>query len=213
MKRNFILILCMIFIYNAFCQDSTSDNAKKVLNGWDLYSAGRYKESIQTLEMERKSFPDRINIYVIMAWDYSKLQDFVNMERISLEGLKYQPTDSRILRNLGEAYYFEKKYFDSAVTFEKFLKYKYTWNDQYMPYAYYYLGVCYYNLKYFRKADIALSTANYFLPKDYNTIILMADVKEILGEFKTSFNYYTLANQIQPNTQRALEGIERTKNK
>ncbi len=212
--KNKILIIFFVFsqiFLNS--QDSSSDNTKKVMNGWDFFSAGRYQESINALENEKRIFPDRINIYVIMAWNYRELKNFTLMESISIEGLKYQPADTRILKNLAEAYYFQKKYDDSAKTFEKYIKYKFSYNDPYLSYAYYYLGICYYNLRQYKKSDIALSTSNYYAPKNYNTIIILAELKEYLGEYKRSNSLFVLANQISPNNQRALDGIERTKDK
>jgi len=210
-KLLFILFVLGTFYLNG--QDNSSDNPKKTMNGWDYYSAGRYQDSLNALENEKRIFPDRINIYVIMAWNYRELKNYTLMESISLEGLKYQPTDTRILKNLAEAYFFQKKYQDSANTFEKYVKYKFSWNDPFLSYAYYYLGICYYYLQQYRKADIALSTSNYYVPKSYNTIILLAEIKEQLGEYKRAFNLFTQAGQILPNNQRALDGVARTKDK
>ena len=33
-----------------------------------------------------------------MAWNYRELKNFTLMESISIEGLKYQPADTRILK-------------------------------------------------------------------------------------------------------------------
>jgi tetratricopeptide (TPR) repeat protein len=216
-KKIFYIICAMLVLvtFNVFSVDNTPDQVqpKKQMNGYDLWSAGKFKESIQNLEAEKKQFPDRSNIYVIMAWDYRDLRDFTSMENISLEGLKISTNDARMLKNLGEAYHAQKRYSEAAATFEKYLKYKNTWSDPYIPYAYYYIGVDYFYLNQNRKADIALSSANHYNPKNYNTLILLAEIKEKLGEFKNSFNLFTQANQIQPNTQRALDGIARTKDK
>jgi len=208
-----ILFITLLFCtINLFAEDSTKDNTqKKQMNGWDYFSAGRYKESLQTLEAEKKQFPDRNNIYVIMAWNYRELKDFTSMESISLEGLKIKLDDARILRNLGEAYYYQKKHNECISAFEKYFKYKNSWTDSYIPYAYYYTGVSYYYLKQYRKSDISLTTSNFYLPKNYNTLILLAEVKEILGEIKTANSFFNQALQLQPNAQRALDGVNRTK--
>jgi tetratricopeptide (TPR) repeat protein len=215
MKIFIFIFFNMLIINLLFSQDNTGDAAvvKKITNGWDYYNAGKYKESLQSLDIEKKQFPERINIYVIMGWDYRELKDFVDMERISNEGIKLQPTNYYLIKNLADALYYQNKYYDCIGMYEKYLKYKNNWNDVNVPYAYYYLGVSYYYLKYFKKADIALSAANHFMPKNYNTLILLAEVKEIQGENKNAFNLFTSANLIQPNTQRAIDGIARTKDK
>lgn len=212
MKKFILLILLLNFIFNIYA-DNTADTTKKSYNGWDYYSMGKYNQSLQALENEKKVTPEQVNIYIIMAWDYRELKDFVKMELISLDGLKLQPTDARVLKNLAEAYYFQKRYYEAIPVFEKFIKYKFSWSDPYIQYAYYYLGACYYYTKQYWKADMALSTSNYYAGKVYNTLILLADVKQILGHNKKAFTYYTLANQVQPNTQRAIDGINNLKDK
>ncbi|HPO49934.1 MAG TPA: hypothetical protein PLO89_06370 [Spirochaetota bacterium] len=213
MKKIFFCILICASIFTVNAQDRTSDAPKKNMNGWDYYSAGRYQDSLNALIKEKKIFPDRINIYVIMAWNYRELKNYTEMETISLEGLKYQPTDTRILKNLAEAYFFQKKYQDSANTFEKYIKYKFSWNDPYLSYSYYYLGICYYYLQHYRKADIALSTAIYYVPKNFNTLILLAEIKEILGEFNKARSLFVKAGQIAPNNKRVNDGLARIKDK
>lgn len=213
MRKIIISILFIFGLFIVYGDDTTADVPKKTMNGWDFYSAGRYQESLNALDNEKRLFPDRINIYVIMAWNYRELKNFASMESISLEGLKMQPTDTRILKNLAEAYFFQKKYQDSAATFEKYIKYKFSWSDPYLSYSYYYLGICYYYMQQYRKADIALSTSNHYVPKSFNTVILLAEIKELLGEYKRANAFFIQASQIAPANQRALDGIARTKDK
>ncbi len=223
MIKRFVFIILLFFSVNSYSQDNTNDNRinnntetentiKKTKNGWDYYSEGRYRESIAALELEKKYFPERINIYVIMGWCYRELRDFSNMEMISLEGLKIQPTDSRVHRNLAEAYFFQEKYNLAIGAFENYLKYKYTpASDPYLSTLYYYLGICYYNTNQFRKADISLSLANFLKKNNQEVIYYLALTKEKLKEYKKSFDLYSLLLKINPNHQKGIEGLERIK--
>lgn len=217
MKKIYFIIVSIFFvIVSSYSQDNTDDtavdNSKRTKNGWDYYSEGRYRESIAALELEKKYFPERINIYVIMAWCYRELKEFDNMEKISLEGLKIQPTDSRVHRNLAEAYYFQGKYGLAIGSFENYLKYKYTPGaDPYLSLLYGYLGICYYNTEQFRKADIALSFSNFLKRNNQEIIYYLALTKEKLKEYKKSFDLYSFLLQLNPNHQKGIEGLNRVK--
>jgi hypothetical protein len=85
-----ILIMACLFVVTTMmqAQDATGDTTgfttttvAKKMNGWDYYAAGRYRESINALKQEKNQYPDRINIYVIMGWDYLELRNFSEMEK------------------------------------------------------------------------------------------------------------------------------------
>lgn len=213
MKNIPVFILLFLCLTQAFySQDMTGD--VKVKNGWDYYSEGNYRKSLEALQTEKRYFPDRVNIYVISGWNYRELKEFGNMEATSLEGLKYQPTDSRLHRNLGEAYYYQNKYSDAVRTFETYLKYKYQpKNDAYLPTVYYYLGVCYLNLKQYRKADICFSYSKYYTPNNSQTILFLAECKENLAEYDKAYKFYEESLRLKPNNTKGLEGLNRLKNK
>ena len=64
--KNKILIIFFVFsqiFLNS--QDSSSDNTKKVMNGWDFFS-GRYQESINALENEKRIF--QIELISMLLW-------------------------------------------------------------------------------------------------------------------------------------------------
>lgn len=213
MKKVSIIILLLTITFTLFAQDKTDDTTEpKQKNGWDHYADGNYEESIKALEEERKVYTDRINIYVILGWDYKMLKNYVEMEKISLEGIAIQPSDIRVIRNLAEAYYFQRKWSDAIPLFEKYISYRYNWDDPFIQTVYYYLGICFIYEEKYRKADIALSTAKNVRPNDVNTLIRLAFVKEKLEEYKKAISLYNTALKIQPTNQSAAEGLKRSKN-
>jgi len=231
MKKIFLFCLFYFIFFYINPQDSTADikkdenkqnssisvnnnqnnvtDVKKKKNGWDYFEDGRYNESINALLEEKKYYPDRINIYVILAWDYREVKNFAEMEKISLEGLKYSTDDVRIIKNLAEAYYFQKKYNEAIPFFQKYLNFKYKTNDIYNQTVYQFLGICFFNINNFYKADISLSTAKYFQPNNLNIVLLLAETKEKLKDYDKSLKLYNDALLLSPNNQTALDGIAR----
>ncbi|MBN2546400.1 MAG: hypothetical protein JXB50_11430 [Spirochaetes bacterium] len=228
-----ILMICIIYfsVFYVFSQDSTTDikkdeskqnsslsetnnqtnktEVKRKKNGWDYFEEGRYIDSINALLEEKKYFPDRINIYVILGWDYREIKNYIEMERISFEGLRINSEDVRIIKNLAEAYYFQKKYSEAIPYFQKYLSVKYKTNDIYIQTLYYYLGICFFNNNNLYKADISLSTARYFQPNNINILLLLAETKEKLKDYDKSLKLYNNALILSPNNQTALDGINR----
>jgi tetratricopeptide (TPR) repeat protein len=185
---------------------------QKQKNGWELYLDGRYTESVNALVEEKKNFPDRVNIYVILGWDYYYLKRFKEMEIVSAEGIKVAPNDIRIVKNLAEAYYFQGMFMEAVSYFEKYIKSRINENDPYINQAYYYLGICYYNIKLYRKADVALSTAKYFKPNDLKLTLILADINERLNEKEKARKLYETVVSIDPSNTQALDGLKRVKN-
>jgi len=234
MKKILLICLFNFMFFYIYPQDTTADikkddnkqnssisvinnqsnitEVKKKKNGWDYFEDGKYNESINALLEEKKYYPDRINIYVILAWDYREIKNFAEMEKVSLEGLKYSSEDVRIIKNLAEAYYFQKKYNEAIPFFHKYLNFKYKTNDIYIQTLYYYLGICFLNINNLYKADISLSTAKYFQPNNLNIVLLLAETKEKLKDYDKSLKLYNDALILSPNNQTALDGINRINN-
>lgn len=220
----YVLIFILFFNFNIFTQDQTSDSATNNTtdteennvvnvpkNGWELYQEGRYYDSIVYLKEEMKKFPGRINIYVILGWDYRQLRRYKEMEDVSIKGLKVSPSDIRLIRNLGESYFFQNKYSSAIKEFEKYISYRYNKNDSYLPTIYYYLGVCFYNQRSFRKADIAMSTARSLQPNSNKIILFLGKIMIELKEYEKAKKFFNDVLKKSPNNTEAIEGLKRIK--
>ncbi|MCG8570427.1 MAG: tetratricopeptide repeat protein, partial [Spirochaetes bacterium] len=133
------------------------------------------------------------------------------MEKISLEGLNIKPSDIRLLKNLGEAYFFQNKYAKTVDTFEKYLKYSYQTNDTYLPTLYYYLGYSYLQLKSYYKADIAMSMAQHFKKNNILHYIYLGQINEQLDNKKKAYQFFQTALKMDPNNSTAQEALDRLK--
>jgi len=189
-----------------------NEESQKPKNGWELYLDGRFNDSIKMLIEEKKTFPDRVNIYVILGWNYYYLKRYKEMENISLEGIKLAPNDMRIVKNLAEAYYFQSMFMEAVSYFERYIKNKFNENDSYISTAYNYLGNCYYNMKLYRKADTALSTVNYYKPRDLRINLILADINEKLNEKEKARKFYETVLALDPSNTQAQDGLKRVKN-
>ncbi len=220
--NKYIFLICF-FISSVFAvytlNDNTGDHSQnqtaqqnRQMNGYDYYIRGDYNRSVQALLQEKQQFPDRPNIYVILAWDYRELKKYNDMENISIEGLKIAPSDIRIVRNLAEAYFYQNKFQLALDKFSNYIQIRSIQNDNYNSSLYYYMGVCHYELGNYNRADIALSTSLYYQRGHYPSLISIAMTKEKLNEIESSLQYYNLALTARPGDRTALESINRLKN-
>ena len=222
MKKIVVINLFLLFSFMLFAQEETAPAATtpaqpaapvvRQKNGWDYYSEKNYHASIRALEEERKTFPGRINIYIILGWNYKALKDYPEMERISIEGYNINPIHVNVLKNLGEACYFQNKYSDSIKYFEKYSKVKKNkWADPYTYSMYYYLGDSYYHVGAYYKADTALSAANALKPNNVQNLLLLAKVNEKLKNNKQAMKYYEALLKIEPANVDARNAYEQLK--
>jgi tetratricopeptide (TPR) repeat protein len=213
-KILFLLSLFIFFNFISFSQDNTADNTSVPVadNGWSYYTKGDYNNSIRILLEEKKLYPDRINVYVILAWDYRELKQYYNMEKISEDGLKIKPNDIRIIKNLGEALFFQGKFKEAATAFEKYIKYKYSLADTNLGIIYYYIGYSYLQLKAYNKADIAFCMATQLPhPNKLNNFLFLAEINEQLKKYQKSKVYYEKVLVMNAGNPEAIQGLERIK--
>ncbi len=189
----------------------TNNQPRKQKDGWDLYAEGNYTASIKALDEEKKQFPTRINIFIILGWNYKAIKNYKEMEKISLEGFALNPTHINVLKNLGEAYFFQGKYQDAIKQFEKYLKIRNDWNDPNTHLIYTYLGTSYFHTGYLFKADLALSTANSGKSNNVQTLLLLAEINEKLEKKEKAISYYEKALIVDPINNTAKTAISRLK--
>jgi len=190
---------------------TNNTEVKQKKNGWNFYEEGRFIDSINALQEERKYFPDRINIYVILGWDYKEVKNFAEMEKISLEGLKFSNDDARIIKNLAEAYFLQNKHNEAIPQFQKYIFLKNNTNDPYIQTIYQFLGMSYYHTNQLYKADIALSTARFYQKNSVNILITLADIKEKQKDYNMALKYYNEALKLAPSNTQVIDGLNRVK--
>ena len=185
-------------------QDSKQDEGK---DGYILWKERKYEESIIKLKEEIISFPQRIDIYVIMGWDYLALRQYNNALDISKKGLAVSPNDNRLHLNLGESYFNLRQYNSSVYHLQKYLaanpqSYK-------KAYIFFLMGLAYYRLKQYNLADISLSTAIYYKPNSARYITQLGLIKEKLNENKKALSFFEKALVLNPGNLDALNGKKR----
>lgn len=232
MKNNhffIITVLLTIFSFNLYSQDEvintdedivvdenteinkqeTTVTIKKEKNGWDYYAEGNYYESIKALEEEKRNFPNRINIYIILGWNYKMLKNFEKMEEVSLTGMQIVPNNRNIIKNLAESYYFQGKYSNAITEYQKYLKYRFVnkWSDPQLYNIYLYLGYSFYEVKSYHKADIALTQALQMLPNNVSVNYVLGLVNQALKNDEKAILYYKNTLKYQPTHNEAQKKL------
>ena len=222
MKSFIVFILMIVSVFFISAQDASSDGSsgagtssteRKVKDGWDYFSEGKYLESLKALEEEKKLYPSRINIYLIMGWDYKNLKRYPEMEKVSLEGYNLNPTHIHIIKNLGESYFFQGKYSEAIKYLEKFLKYRSDVTDPNVPIVYYFLGYCYYETGLYYKADSALSAAKGLGATNAYVYYVLAKTNEKLNNNDKALALYEAAYKLNAEITDAKAAIDRLSSK
>ncbi len=204
-----VFVFCFLFLYIGLsAQTNTTPQTAR-----ELYYAGKYNEAITLAETQRRANPENIDNYIVMGWCYSRLGDYRNMVTITQQGLRIQGANIWLLINQIEAYFYLKDYNSVVVACERYFKYRGNSTDKYLPVAYYNLGLSFYYMRAYYKADITLSAANSVSPRDYKNVILLAEIKEALADYKKSAEFFTIAKEIQPASTRAIDGLARVTEK
>lgn len=207
MKRGIFLLLCSFIYFISFAQ-TTGQTPR------ELYVSGLYNEAIKLAEERRKINSSIVDDYLVVGWCYIRLGNYRSTVNISLQGLRYQANNIWLLQNLINGYFYLKEYDNLISSIERYLKNSNN-NDTFLPRAYYYLGIGYFNTKAYNKADISLSITkniakkNNYDPKEIDILILLAEVKELLGDYKKAYEYFSIAKNLSPNLDRAINGLNR----
>ena len=221
-------VISILFLFSIFCfdlnsqqndnnqdsdntsQDNQNSKQDEDKDGYILWKERKYEQSIAKLKEEIVAFPQRIDIYVIMGWDYLALRQYSNALDISKKGLAISPNDSRLHLNLGETYFNLRQYNPSVYHLQKYLaanpqSYK-------KAYIYFLMGLAYYRLKHYHLADISLSTAIYYKPNSARYITQLGLIKEKLNENKKALTFFEKALILNPGNLDALNGKKRVEN-
>lgn len=212
MKIHIIIFLLLSISLSA--QDNDTQTAvqqqqQKEKNGWDYYAEGNYLASIKSLEEEKKLFPGRINIYIILGWNYRALRNYSEMEKASMDGYAINPRHIHVLKNLGEALYFQNKFSEAVKYFDKYLRINNDWNDNNTNLIYGYMGISYLRTGSLYKADLALSTSNMLRTGNIQILLSLAEVNEKLSKKEKSIAYYEEVLKYDPVNAAAKTAISR----
>lgn len=186
--------------------------------GRQLQVAGRESEAARTFANSLQatvkllaSDASNLDYISLQCWNLFRLNRHSDVVAVAQKALR-NAQDHRVIETLAESLYFLGRNEESLEYFTHYFQLAPD-DDERMSSAYYYVGECYMRLKKYEHADIAFSTATTMEKNMYYWWYRLGAVKEILSQYRRSYEAYGRALQISPRFQYALDGRARVKAK
>ncbi|MCE5255213.1 MAG: tetratricopeptide repeat protein [Spirochaetaceae bacterium] len=186
--------------------------------GRNLESAGRqtdaersYNSSLVMVEKLLVLNPSNADLISLQCWNLFRLgrhKEVVVKAQKILQTIK----DYRIVETMGESLYFLDQNEEALKAFASYID-QAPADDERISSAYYYMGECHIRLKQYEHADIAFSAAVTLEKGMYYWWYRLGWVKEMLGQYRKSYEAYGKALALNPNFQFAKDGRLRVKAK
>ncbi|MDR2766882.1 MAG: tetratricopeptide repeat protein [Treponema sp.] len=173
------------------------------------YRAGRYEEAVRICRQELSASPDNLESHVVLCWSLLALRRYEECRSYGLAGRAISRYDPRIIEVLGEAYYFQGRNNEALQYFQEYINL--APQGSRIDMVYYYTGEVFIRLGQYRRADIALSTAVYYMPRNAEWWTRLAYARENAGEIREALNAYEKALSINANLTDALRGQARVR--
>jgi predicted Zn-dependent protease len=124
-----------------------------------------------------------------------------------LAGRNISRYDRRIIEILGEVYYFQGYNNDALRYFQEYVNL--APQGSRIDMVYYYIGELFIRLGKFHHADIALSTAVYYMPQNAEWWARLGYARESVGEHAAALSAYEKAFSLNAQLSGARMGLER----
>lgn len=214
MKKIFTIIITSLLCLSIFAQNK-QDALALYRNGRSFEAANQteqaktaFTESVNVCNLELANNPNNIESYVVLGWSLLRLENYNESIKVSLNALKINSKEYRIIETLGEAYFYTKNYTESLKMFEQYVNGLPT-GDR-VSTAYFFIGEIYRILHRYEHADIAYSMA---LKKDANIPLWwyrLGRAREDNGNKAGAKQAYDKALQLRPvypDAQAALKRV------
>ena len=173
------------------------------------YRRGSYEEAIAICKADIAANPNNLESHVILCWSLVNLGRYEESRSYALAGRNISRYDPRIVEVLGEVYYFQGRNNEALQYFQEYISLAPQGNR--INTVYYYTGEIFIRQGQFRRADIALSTAVYFMPRNAYWWVRLAYARENAGEFRAAAAAYEQALALNENLTDAKKGLDRVK--
>jgi tetratricopeptide (TPR) repeat protein len=161
---------------------------------YELYRKGKYYDAEAALLEEKEISPGNVDVYAVLGWCYLNTGRQNMAIDVSLEGLKLNSKDTRLLITLGRSYFELKRYADAVTYLQKSI----ILNPEY-GYTYYYLGRIYLDQGKLALAETALSASIAFMNDKYIFFRYRGEVYERMGNLKAAEADYKKALALNPS--------------
>jgi tetratricopeptide (TPR) repeat protein len=206
-SKSFVFFL-ILFLVPAFLYSQWSWKAQR-RDPLEEYRNGNFEEAVKICKAEITADPGNLESHVVICRSLVKLGRYEEGRTYALAGRNISRYDPRIVEILGEVYFFQGRNNEAMRYFEEYISLA-PQGDR-ISSVYYYIGEILIRQGQFRRADIALSTAVYYMPRNAHWWARLAYARENAGEFQTAAAAYEQAFALNENLPAARKGLERVK--
>ncbi len=164
------------------------------------YRNGNYDQAVSICTGEIAANPNNLESHVVIGWSLLRLRRYPEAERYGIAGRNISRYDPRIIEILGEANYYQGKNREALQLFQEYINL--APEGSRIDTVYYLMGEIFIREGRFNHADIALSTAVYYLPGNAEWWTRLAYARE---------NAYERALSLNPQMADARRGLERVR--
>lgn len=173
------------------------------------YRSGSFEEAVKICKADIAADPANLESHVVLCQSLVKLGRYEESRSYALAGRNISRYDPRIVEILGEVYYFQGRNNEALQYFEEYISL--APQGERINSVYYYTGEIFIRQGQFRRADIALSTAVYYMPRNAHWWARLAYAREHAGEFQSAAAAYEQAVALNENLAGARRGLDRVK--
>jgi tetratricopeptide (TPR) repeat protein len=173
------------------------------------YRKGNYEEAARICKAEIAVNSNNLESHVVLCWSLVALGRYEEGRTYALAGRTISRYDPRIIESLGEVYYFQGRNNEALQYFQEYVNL--APQGARINTVYYYIGEIFIRQSQFRRADIALSTAVYYMPANAEWWSRLAYARENAGETREAVNAYEKALSLDSQLVDARRGLERTR--
>lgn len=213
--KKILFVLLSILLISPFFAQTKQDALALYRNGRSFEAANQteqakaaFSQAVTVCNEELKEKPNNIESYVVLGWSLLRLENYNECINISLNALKINSKEYRIIETLAEAYFYKNNYTESLKMFEQYVNG--LPNGDRVSTAYFFIGEIYRILHRYEHADIAYCMA---LKKDSNIPLWwyrLGRAREDNGNKTGAKQAYEKAIQLRPvypDAQAALKRV------
>ena len=173
------------------------------------YRNGNYEQAVQICRQEIAANPSDLESHVVMCWSLVALRRYGEAKNFALAGRAISRYDPRVVEVLGEIYYFQGYNNEALQHFQEYVSLAPQGNR--IDMVYYYFAELFIRLEKFQHADIALSTAVYYRPKNAEWWTRLGYARESAGNIQDAIRAYETAISLNPQLADVRRALERVK--
>jgi len=200
LKHFYIYIFLFVIVFAAHSQNRFPDALAE-------YRAGNYERAIQICRAEIEDNPDNLESHVVICWSLVRLNRHEEALRFARLGRSISRYDVRLIEIMGEIYFYQGIYNEALKHFQEYASL--APEGQRIDAVYYFMGETFIRLGKFRHADIALSTAVYWVPGNASWWVRLAYTRENAGDLSSAIEAYERALSLNPQLNDAQRGLDR----